>query len=929
MRAIHQLKFIRLLVVAFGLLRLAAYAQEPRISNLAIRAETSPGKPLIIGFTIGPGANKTVLVRAVGPTLRAFGVSSPLADPRLEVFSAEGRLLAENENHATTDAAVAAQVGAFELPPGSKDAAIVVRLSPGGHTVHVTDSAGRAGTALVEVYEVGATGAPLTNLSARNYANVGTENLIAGFSIIGSGPKRVLVRGIGPTLTSFGVAGALTDPKVEVYSGGQRIADNDQWSSSLSYAFGLAGAFPLTAASRDAALELSLSPGGYTAHVTPATGSGGEALVEIYERPYVKIQSMNVPESAPSPSVPKQQIQLQDLVGTYRRTPYENGAHAGSISFRPGSTNMLQWKNDGGWNVGLEPDLANDRLKTDNANPYYNDPYNYGLDIARNFRLEFQGGEFIGFRFLYDLFVKEGKRAVTPLPTGLYSYISMSPAESPAGYGAGLSYYTTIWPMLEKPLDRFQLGLPATWIHPDNPRDFNQPLLPPDNPIRIAYPNAGPAWWGLWQTIEGSPGYWGGTQFPSTMAKYLMGPNPEGYTVAPNTPGFGWINGVLGALPIEKMSLAQISNRLIIPPDGFTFHRSSTGEFLGVAWMTLPLTNAKTTAPVPVGDHSWTFFMNTDNFRGPIAFVVPDAWTRLSTRWAPSVGRGLDAQLGVALGASMEINTVPGYESADRNGTRYSRIPRLQFPTSQDGVSYLIADWTTYSKDALFTPVKDWFEGRRSASGKFAAAGSHKPTLKPESFFAFQDHKMTIPISGWDSFVKGVVFPTPGGGTAFGLRWNGKGTPGVLPEYYRANTGSITAIEPREVPEETGLHRLSFPEPLRNKPYTSPVGGADGWDTPAPVSGPHKVKLNDGSTVTYYWYRFIDQPALKGFNWSAAERSQLQHRVEQIHRAWANTPEFMAPPTVGALVRLDEAQLVTPPPGLEFGYVPFVTQQEN
>ena len=275
----------------------------------------------------------------------------------------------------------------------------------------------------------------------------------------------------------------------------------------------------------------------------------------------------------------------------------------------------------------------------------------------------------------------------------------------------------------------------------------------------------------------------------------------------------------------------------------------------------------------------------------------------------------------------MEINTVPGYEGVDSHGVKYSRIPRLRFPTTREGTTYLISDWTTYSRRAIFTPMQNWLKGGAAVSGRFDPAGSHHPSLKAESFYAFQDHQMKIPVNGWNSFLEQTVFPTPGGGTAFGLLWKGPGTRGVLPEYYRESNGRIYAIEAKDVPTETGLHAMTFPEPERQKPYVSPIGGDSGWDTPPPVSGPHTAKLNAGSTVTYYWYRFIDQPALKGFKWTASERQQLQARVEQLHAAWANTPEFMAPPTGGALVALDEAQLVTPPKGLEVGYVPFVTRQ--
>jgi hypothetical protein len=79
--------------------------------------------------------------------------------------------------------------------------------------------------------------------------------------------------------------------------------------------------------------------------------------------------------------------------------------------------------------------------------------------------------------------------------------------------------------------------------------------------------------------------------------------------------------------------------------------------------------------------------------------------------------------------------------------------------------------------------------------------------------------------------------------------------------------------------------------------------------------------------LTYAWYRFADQPALQNADLTAAEREAMQKRVELLHRHWTRDREYLPPPTVGTLADLDPGLLVTPPPGLEFGYVPIVTRQ--
>jgi hypothetical protein len=79
--------------------------------------------------------------------------------------------------------------------------------------------------------------------------------------------------------------------------------------------------------------------------------------------------------------------------------------------------------------------------------------------------------------------------------------------------------------------------------------------------------------------------------------------------------------------------------------------------------------------------------------------------------------------------------------------------------------------------------------------------------------------------------------------------------------------------------------------------------------------------------VTYYWYRFADQPALLNADLTKEERESLQTRAEKIHRNWTKDRDYLAPPAMGELAEIDPALIVTPPPGLETGYVPIATRQ--
>ena len=264
--------------------------------NLSARASVGTGANVVIpGITVRGTKPKTLLIRAAGPALAAFGVGGTLANPSLGVFDSRGDRVLANDNWSDVPnlgdlrAATAAQ-GAFALPEGGRDAAMLVTLPPGGYTVQVAGAgtgAAAQGVAIVEVYEADANPSTLVNLSCR--ANVGVDDniLIAGFAISGVAPKRVLIRAVGPTLGALGVTGALSDPRLEVVNQatGSTAAANDNWTADLANVFSSVGAFALNPGSTDAAVVATLPPGSYTAKVSGANRGTGVALVEVYELP--------------------------------------------------------------------------------------------------------------------------------------------------------------------------------------------------------------------------------------------------------------------------------------------------------------------------------------------------------------------------------------------------------------------------------------------------------------------------------------------------------------------------------------------------------------------------------------------------------------------------------------------------------------------
>ncbi|BET65782.1 hypothetical protein ASA1KI_07000 [Opitutales bacterium ASA1] len=272
-----------------------------RLVNISTRAFVGTGGAQAIpGFVIGGSGSKQVLVRAVGPTLGLHGVAEPLPDPFLTLFDKNDvAILSRDDWGAGPDVALiestALTVGAFDLPAGSKDAAIVSTLAAERHTAGVTGVADGTGVALVEIYDADPLDAPtrLVNLSSRVFVGTGEQVAIPGFVVVGPATIQLLIRAVGPTLEENGVAGALADPILTLYDADDMaFASNDDWGSvgatqrNIVTAATLAvGAFELETTSKDSTLLVTLAPGKYTAGVVGADGGTGICLVELYVVP--------------------------------------------------------------------------------------------------------------------------------------------------------------------------------------------------------------------------------------------------------------------------------------------------------------------------------------------------------------------------------------------------------------------------------------------------------------------------------------------------------------------------------------------------------------------------------------------------------------------------------------------------------------------
>ncbi len=510
---------------------------------------------------------------------------------------------------------------------------------------------------------------------------------------------------------------------------------------------------------------------------------------------------------------------------------------------------------------------------------------------------------------------------VTLESEGLHGYIGYGLEPLPAGsdYRYGIGFYAAVWSLVDKPLANFQIGLPATWILPDNSDNKDKPLAP-EGTLARKWKERGPTWSSVFQTMEGGLGYWAGNHFRYGPPKFSMNATPQCYDYEIGSPGWSFFYSN-EALADNRLGIAQLANRLLIPPDALPFQGTPDGQFLGYSWMALPFTEATTGDP-PTGDQSWTCFLSAANFKGPIAYYIPETWSKIGKIFNEPFlhGRGLDARPAVMGGGAMEINTVPRFDAKDAKGTVYSKIPKMRFPVDQQGHANLVQDVTFYSKKTLYDAFQSWRKGGPICSGKFDVKTAWKPKLNTETTRYKQAGKKIIGIES-------IFDTTIDENNVWGLKWNPNAisAKGEFPEYFKELGSERVAVAAKDVPIETKLHAQEFPLGKPGAAYTSPTTGA--WTQPGAKNGPFTVVLTDGSEVTYSWYRFVDQPSFQQYRWSEEKKAQLQAFIVKLHANWPIDRDYMAPPTHGTLVKLDPALLVTPPAGMEVGYVPIVTRQ--
>ena len=259
----------------------------PRALNVSTRGLIGNDQASLIGgFIVSGTADKTVVLRALGPSLSDAGLSGVAADPVLTVFDSTGTAIASNDDWQSDPGA--AQIIADGLAPTDPaEAATIQTLAPGAYTFVVTGKDETPGIGLVEAYDLSPLSASkLANISTRGLVATGDDVLIGGFIVGEVESNTLVIRAIGPSLASSGISAPLGDPLLTVYdANGGAIGGNDNWQDDISAPQIEQNGFAPTDDAESATI-LHLPAGAYTAIVTnadDANDTSGVGLVELFD----------------------------------------------------------------------------------------------------------------------------------------------------------------------------------------------------------------------------------------------------------------------------------------------------------------------------------------------------------------------------------------------------------------------------------------------------------------------------------------------------------------------------------------------------------------------------------------------------------------------------------------------------------------------
>jgi cytochrome c peroxidase len=251
--------------------------------NISTRLGVGTGDNATIGgFIIAGNTSKPILIRALGPSLSDLGLTGLLLDPVLELRGDNGGLLFQNDNWKDDQRS---QIEGTPYQPGDdREAVIIASLPPAAYTAVLTGKNQTTGLGLLEIYDTGqAVDSQLANISTRGFVGAQDNVMIGGFILGGNNSTRIAVRGLGPSLSQFGLGNLLADPTLELHdANGATLIANDNWTDDAASAAFLSANGLAPANANESAIFTALLPGQFTAILAGKNGGVGLGIIEVY-----------------------------------------------------------------------------------------------------------------------------------------------------------------------------------------------------------------------------------------------------------------------------------------------------------------------------------------------------------------------------------------------------------------------------------------------------------------------------------------------------------------------------------------------------------------------------------------------------------------------------------------------------------------------
>ena len=494
----------------------------------------------------------------------------------------------------------------------------------------------------------------------------------------------------------------------------------------------------------------------------------------------------------------------------------------------------------------------------------------------------------------------------------------------PKEFGQGFSWYATMWPMIDEGIENFQVGLGSTWIVPYT-EDVNASLAQKvcgqgSNPyIKSLADDVNNGRYGLYlyQTIEGSLGWWGGQAFKTPFPKYALNVTQNCYQSDVNSPGWPFFAGVT-PLQIEQTGFVQITNRVLIPPDGMTFSPDYSPQQLGIAWHSLPFPEVGTQYSTKSGRNAWSLFLSASNYSGIIGYVLPQFWAQGSRLNPNQQGITLDVKPGFIGNMAAEWGSIPYAEFTDSSGVTYSKMPKLTFYSDENANTVINRDIFGYSSQYIASKFNEYVESYSRLLPNPDLSGIFKANISGSAGNLYQNG---------DSLVQAnelIRSRTVEQNRGYGFSWNLPNSRIELSEYFKKVGNTRVPITEDQAPNQLRRTKFSADNNSRTFIYTAPSW----WLSGTQYSQEYQTNLVDGTTVTYRWFKFVDQPTFRRLNLTTNERNQLQAIAEDMQNSWQQKT-LQPDATAGVLSSFDKNLLVNPPKGFEIGYVPIIMKQER